>query len=1094
MTYFGPEQVERVREATDLVALVGRWSQPKASGSHHVACCPIHSERSPSMQIYQDHVHCFGCGFHGDGFALLQAKENLTFQEAVQELAREARVELKPVERKPTGQEDQTAPLYAAMEFAAAHYEAALQGCEPAMAYLRERGMDERSIRHFRLGWADGTMARAATDQGLTLASLVSADLAREDGRDRFWQRVTIPILDSRGRPIAFTARILPADEARLEADGKKVGKYINSTETPIFRKGSTVFNLHRARTAVRALRERRGITVVEGALDVIGLVQAGEPAAVACLGTAMTEEHAAALAAVTPADAKIFLGFDGDDAGQKARRPAVRHLLATGASVEVISLASKDPWDLMQEPGGRDQWRNSLNHGTPGLEWLLQEQAPKGKEDPEPMRLAVLDDLLAILATVPDRTLREMQVERVAKHLGIPVGRAKQRSRAAADAAASDPSTTSVSALPLTDYGMARRFLARCRDRVLYCPQWQSWVVWDGTIWQTDDDAAFLLCHKELKMALVEEAEVMTTAGKTDRAERIRSFAYTVDSHDFLGKVCRFAQKFPEWKANESAFDADPAKVCTRAGVVDLATGELRPYDPALRMTRMMDADHTAPVAEMDAKWAAFVERMAGSAEVAAYLRRFVGYAATGWVREKAIVILQGEGDSGKTTFVNAIKRVFSAYGGNLNPENFLMQQQQQKRWELANADHARFVAVEETGQDGRVFAIDFLKSATGGNEITAERKSQQPYTFKPQWKLLFVCNDAPSAPAGDQATWNRINLVRCAPPPKVLDRSLGDAFASEDGRAAILRWILAGARDYLTRRSLDAPEAVRLSTAAHRGECDWLVQFLDEAYLPTGQESDKVGVTDFMRELEAWCSIHTRTKPTSKSVSRRMAAWGIEGDAWIYDRDSCRSVRAWSGLRRRNENDSFDSRWSSAAKPTATPAETVATHPAELATHLATHSHASGDAWRNQGLRPGIQTTLTHATAPNGPIPTSADLATHPSVATMRGECVARLSDDPATCSDISPRTPRIPLAYAHAREPLESSLTSSQGGGKESGSGCVATDPTAPGPIPGPPRRPPTPQPGEDLFAEPPPREPGADEDEPPWPPTPEPTPKT
>ena len=315
MGRFREDDVERVREATDLVALVSESVALKKKGRLFWANCPFHGEKTPSFKIDPTTQlwHCFGCGRGGDAFGFVMESEHLEFPDAVRRLAERARIELQEEGSGglPPGRKER---LVAACGAAAEHFHRELTtsrgtGAVKAREYLTRRGFGSDVAKRWRLGYAPGgrdTLVRALLAAGFTREELVEANLALADGaslKDRFFDRIMFPIADVSGRVIAFGGRVV--------GDGHP--KYLNSNETPIFYKSSTLYGLDRARNEI--VRSGAAV-VVEGYTDVIALHEAGIGWAVATLGTALTERHLKLLGRF---GRRIVYLFDGDEAGKRA-------------------------------------------------------------------------------------------------------------------------------------------------------------------------------------------------------------------------------------------------------------------------------------------------------------------------------------------------------------------------------------------------------------------------------------------------------------------------------------------------------------------------------------------------------------------------------------------------------------------------------------------------------------------------------------------------------------------------------------------------------------------------------------------------------
>ncbi len=436
--FIGEEQLRRVREAVDLVDVLGDYTTLQRAGGQFRGLCPFHQERTPSFYAYPDdqHYHCYGCGAHGDVITLIREKENLEFVDAVELLARRAGIQLEYEDRgKQHLRRGRRQSLSEVMERATAFYERMLweheSGAE-ARAYLAERGLDPAVCREFRLGWAPGRgrLVAAARRAGIAIADLGELDLAVErQGRwaDRFFERLIFPICDRFGHPVAFSGRLLPAAQRAAKEAGRSVGKYINSTETPLFKKGEVVFNLHRAR---RICRQAGRLIVMEGPTDVMAAAQAQTGECVAVLGTALTERHARQMGTIA-GDGRIFLLFDGDAAGRTTSIKTAGLMLGCGVPCRVALLPSgADPAELLGGGGeeGRRAFAEVLQQARPEMQFLLEELAPRPHELDPRGQLAIVDRLLAHLRGIEDRDLRLGYLQEVADYLGLDAARLQAR------------------------------------------------------------------------------------------------------------------------------------------------------------------------------------------------------------------------------------------------------------------------------------------------------------------------------------------------------------------------------------------------------------------------------------------------------------------------------------------------------------------------------------------------------------------------------------------------------------------------------------------------------------------------------------------
>lgn len=360
-----PAFLDELRARTPLAAVVGRRVKLARSGKQWKGCCPFHGEKSPSFYVYDDGFHCFGCGAHGDAISFVMQTEGSAFPEAVARLAAEAGLEVPKATPEAAAAEQRRTDLHAVLEAAIAAHQRRLWSGEGAraLAYLRERGLTDDTIKAHGMGWsgeARGAIVAELGRAGIDAALLVEAGVLRdsEDGRapyDLFAGRVMFPIRDARGRAISLGGRIL----------GEGQPKYLNGPETTVFSKKRTLFGLDLARGAVRTGHR---VVVVEGYLDVIALNQAGFGAAVAPLGTALTDLQLAALWRLSPAP---VLCFDGDAAGARAA--------ARAASLALPLLTPEQTLVIARMPSGEDPDSLVRRHGPAAFEAVLDAAQPLG-------------------------------------------------------------------------------------------------------------------------------------------------------------------------------------------------------------------------------------------------------------------------------------------------------------------------------------------------------------------------------------------------------------------------------------------------------------------------------------------------------------------------------------------------------------------------------------------------------------------------------------------------------------------------------------------------------------------------------------------
>ena len=410
---FPPGFLDELRNRISLSDVVGRRVRLTRKGREYSGLCPFHNEKTASFYVVEDKgfFHCFGCGAHGDAIGYLMRAENLDFIDAIERLAGEAGLQVPqstPQERE-RAQRQKT--LLEALTAAAAFYEAQLWSPPGGRAreYLTARGLDEETIRRFRLGWAPEDRQRQALRSALSgefpEALLIEGGLVRQPegggtSYDYFRGRVIFPIGDRAGRVIAFGGRVL----------GDDVPKYLNSPDTPLFEKGRVLYAWAAARA--NAARPNEGeaalpAIVVEGYMDVIALHRAGFGTAVAPLGTALTEAQLQELWRLSP---EPVLCFDGDTAGQRAAVRALHRalpLLQPGRSLRFARLPPGEDPDSLIRSRGRPAFSEVLAAARPLAEVLWQSELAAGPVDTPERRADLERRLMQAAGLVGERTVQ---------------------------------------------------------------------------------------------------------------------------------------------------------------------------------------------------------------------------------------------------------------------------------------------------------------------------------------------------------------------------------------------------------------------------------------------------------------------------------------------------------------------------------------------------------------------------------------------------------------------------------------------------------------------------------------------------------------
>jgi len=426
-----PDDVIReVRERTDLASLVGQFVRLRKQGASFKGLCPFHPEKTPSFYVHpaRGFYHCFGCGASGDAFAFLMRLEGRPFPEVARDLAERAGVEipdLAPAERAEADRaRARERRLTELMDTAAGFYLRQLREhphAEGARELLRTRGVSPEVAETFRLGYAPygwDLLGRYLEVGGWSPAEAEAVGLLvpRKSGRghyDRFRHRLVFPVADVHGRIVAFSGRSLPPPPGEEDPSREAPAKYVNSPESPLYRKGDVLFGLHEARVAVR----REGWAVLcEGNFDLLALHQAGLPNAVAPLGTALTEAQARLLRRFAEV---VVLLFDGDRAGRAAVRSAYPVLARVGLAAKVASLPPGEDPDSFLRSQGADALVQRVRTAPGIVEHLIDAAAREAAGDPRASGEAIAD-LGPVLARVDNPVEARLYVERVARRFGV--------------------------------------------------------------------------------------------------------------------------------------------------------------------------------------------------------------------------------------------------------------------------------------------------------------------------------------------------------------------------------------------------------------------------------------------------------------------------------------------------------------------------------------------------------------------------------------------------------------------------------------------------------------------------------------------------
>lgn len=413
--------LEQIRAANDIVDVIGASLPLKRAGASFVTLCPFHREKTPSFHVNPQRqiFHCFGCHKGGDVFTFVREYENLSFLEAVRRLAERGRI---PLELRETQGQVRMRSLKESLlqvhEQIVQRWQAALQsdaGGQGAREYLARRGVSPEAVKRFRLGyapaaWDDTVNWARGRKYELAMVEQGGLIIRRDDGGyyDRFRGRLMFPICDEQGRVIAFSGRILEADD--------KTAKYVNSPETPLFTKSKVMYGLDKSR---RAMLDAGRAVICEGQLDLIACYMAGVQNVVAPQGTALTAEHCRILKRHVE---EVVLCFDSDAAGQNAAERALDDLLASGLAIRVASIpAPHDPDSYVREHGA-EAFRALLDRAQAFFDFRLERLCALHDLNSDRGRAAVARSMAEGLAKSGNAVWVDTYARKTAQRLGVGV------------------------------------------------------------------------------------------------------------------------------------------------------------------------------------------------------------------------------------------------------------------------------------------------------------------------------------------------------------------------------------------------------------------------------------------------------------------------------------------------------------------------------------------------------------------------------------------------------------------------------------------------------------------------------------------------
>jgi DNA primase len=427
------EKVNEVRQRASIVEVISDFVSLKKAGRNYLGLCPFHSERTPSFTVNEEKgiFHCFGCGAGGNIFNFLMRAQQLTFPEALQEIAKRYGIQLpkRELSEEEKRRRSLKGRLYEINEAAAEFYHQLLcsqsEG-EAGRKYLVQRGISEETVREHRLGFAPAawdSLALFLKRKGipLNLAENLGLIIPRKDASlsggppsyfDRFRRRIIFPIIQEGGQVSGFGGRII-IEEASMNGNPPPP-KYMNSPESPLYSKGQTLYGLNLAKGPIR---EQGGAFIVEGYMDLLSLYQEGIRNVVASLGTALTSAQISLLRKYT---GEMFLIFDADESGKKAAQRSLDLFLKEGVSAKVVSLPSGFDPDSFIRQEKKAGFERVVAEALPVVEYLLEQTVRRHPPGTVDGKLRAIRELVPALNWLRDPLEKNLYIERVAGRLGL--------------------------------------------------------------------------------------------------------------------------------------------------------------------------------------------------------------------------------------------------------------------------------------------------------------------------------------------------------------------------------------------------------------------------------------------------------------------------------------------------------------------------------------------------------------------------------------------------------------------------------------------------------------------------------------------------
>ena len=432
------------------------------------------------------------------------------------------------------------------------------------------------------------------------------------------------------------------------------------------------------------------------------------------------------------------------------------------------------------------------------------------------------------------------------------------------------------------TDTGNAERLVFHHGEELRYCYQLGKWLIWNGKHWEVDDSGEIYRKAKDTVRRI--GAEAMQIYDETERRAMLK-WAITSESRTRQRDMITLAES--HLPVAQDQLDTDPWLLNVQNGILDLRIGKLLPHRREQMITKICPVAYRDTTSEI---WESFLKRVLPDPEVRAFVQRAVGYSLTGDCGEEVLFFLYGTGRNGKSKFIEAIQYVMDDYASTTRPEVFMEKKHDTIPVELAALKGVRFTSTVETGY-GQRFAESLIKQITGGDEVQVRFMRQDPFTYKPQFKIWLASNNKPDIRGRDQGIWSRIMLIpfTVTIPPKERDKQLGEKLKKEG--EAILAWAVKGCLAW-QNEGLNPPRQVLEAVSEYQEETDRLGEFFEDCC--SLNPLAKTTTRDLYSAYEMWCADNGETPVRKNTFSRMLRERGF-----ARVRIGRTSDRGWQGIK---------------------------------------------------------------------------------------------------------------------------------------------------------------------------------------------------